>query len=160
MLKEGQIRIPSGYAISGIFAKDGRRLSGGNIVVFISVMHDRSNGPGGGFAGYAIYPEYKELYALHVFYNNTQAKEQYEKFLDRHFDMVNLSKIPTRKVSDIRDKPLIGRYFVKPLPTRLKNSHLAEREYTCRFVIKINSNIDGAYIFSSGKNMGVFKAVG
>lgn len=160
MLKEGQIRIPSGCAISGIFAKDGRRLSGESIVTSIAVMHDRSNGLGGGFAGYGIYPEYKELYALHVFYDNTQAKEQCEKFLDRHFDMVNLSKIPTRKVSGIRDEPLIWRYFVKPLPTRLENSQLDEQEYTCRCVIKINSKIDGAYVFSSGKNMGVFKAVG
>ncbi len=160
MLKEGQIRIPSGCAISGIFSKDGRRLSGESIVTSISVMHDRSNGLGGGFAGYGIYPEYKDLYAFHVFYDNTQAKEQCEKFLDRHFDMVNLSKIPTRKVSVIRDEPLIWRYFVKPLPTRLESSQLDEQEYTCRCVIKINSQIDGAYVFSSGKNMGVFKAVG
>lgn len=160
MLKEGQIRIPSGCAISGIFAKDGKRLSGEGIVKSISVMHDRSNGLGGGFAGYGIYPEYKDLYAFHVFYDSTQAKEQCEKFLDRHFDMVNLSKIPTRKVSAIRDEPLIWRYFVKPLPTRLESSQLDEQEYTCRCVIKINSQIDGAYVFSSGKNMGVFKAVG
>lgn len=160
MLKEGQIRIPSGCAISGIFAKDGKRLSGESIVESISVMHDRSNGLGGGFAGYGIYPEYKDLYAFHVFYDSTQAKEQCEKFLDRHFDMVNLSKIPTRKVSAIRDEPLIWRYFVKPLPTRLESSQLDEQEYTCRCVIKINSQIDGAYVFSSGKNMGVFKAVG
>ncbi len=160
MLKEGQIRIPSGCAISGIFAKDGKRLSGESIVKSISVMHDRSNGLGGGFAGYGIYPEYKDLYAFHVFYDSTQAKEQCEKFLDRHFDMVNLSKIPTRKVSAIRDEPLIWRYFVKPLPTRLESSQLDEQEYTCRCVIKINSQIDGAYVFSSGKNMGVFKAVG
>ena len=29
-----------------------------------------------------------------------------------------------------------------------------------RCVIRMNSQIDGAYVFSSGKNMGVFKAVG
>ena len=31
------------------------------------IMHDRSNGLGGGFAGYGIYPEYAEQYAFHVF---------------------------------------------------------------------------------------------
>ena len=32
MLKEGQMRIPSGCAISGIFARDGRRMSGEAII--------------------------------------------------------------------------------------------------------------------------------
>ena len=54
LLKEGENgnRIPSGCAISGIFSKSGRRISGGSIVSSIAVMHDRSNGLGGGFAGY------------------------------------------------------------------------------------------------------------
>ena len=30
-------------------------------------MHDRSNGLGGGFAAYGIYPEYRDFYALHMF---------------------------------------------------------------------------------------------
>ena len=64
MLKEGQVRIPSGCAISGIFARDGRRVPGGDIIRSIAVMRERSNGLGGGFAGYGIYPEYKDYYAL------------------------------------------------------------------------------------------------
>ena len=47
-----------------------------------------------------------------------------------------------------------------PLPTRLADSQLDEKEYTARCVVRINTRIDGAYVFSSGKNMGVFKAVG
>lgn len=96
MLKEGQVRIPSGCAISGIFSRSGRRISGEAIVKSISVMHDRSNGLGGGFAGYGIYPEYKDLYAFHVFYDTIEARERCEKFLDRHFDVVNLSKSPQK----------------------------------------------------------------
>lgn len=46
MLREGQVRIPSGCAVSGIIAKDGRRLSGESIIKSISIMHDRSNGLG------------------------------------------------------------------------------------------------------------------
>ena len=160
MLREGQVRIPSGCAVSGIFAKDGRRLSGEAIIKSISIMHDRSNGLGGGFAGYGIYPEYKEHYAFHVFYDDKAAKEACEKFIDDHFDVVNLSKIPVRKTPKITDEPLIWRYFVNPLPTQLKDSQLDEREYTARCVMRINTRIEGAYVFSSGKNMGVFKAVG
>jgi glutamate synthase domain-containing protein 1 len=69
-LKEGLVRIPSGCAISGIIDKSGRRMSGEAIVNSIAVMHDRSNGLGGGFAAYGIYPEYKDYYAFHMFYDS------------------------------------------------------------------------------------------
>lgn len=104
---EGQVRIPAGCAISGIFCKDGRRISGRDVIDSIALMHDRSNGLGGGFAGYGIYPENKDSYAFHVFYEDVNAKENCERFLDRHFDLVNLSKIPTRKHPNITDEPLI-----------------------------------------------------
>ena len=160
MLKEGQIRIPSGCAISGIFSRDGAPVCGSEIVQSISVMHDRSNGLGGGFAAYGIYPQYKNLYAFHVFYENTAAKEECEKFLDRHFEIVNLSKIPTRKTPKITDEPLIWRYFMAPDPIRLSNSQVDEREYVVRCIMRLNTRMKGIYVFSSGKNMGVFKAVG
>lgn len=123
-------------------------------------MHDRSNGLGGGYAGYGIYPEYKEFTALHIFYYSTEAKRACEAFLQEHFDLINLSKIPTRKHPSITDAPLIWRYFVTPLPTKLSFSQLDEHEYTARCVMRINREIDGAYVFSSGKDMGIFKAVG
>ncbi len=157
---EGNARIPSGCAISGFFSKKGNRVSGDKIVQSISYMHDRSNGLGGGFAGYGIYPEYKDQYALHVFYNDMRAREKTEQFLNEHFDIVNLSRIPTRKHKNIVNEPLIWRYFVSPLPTKLASSQLEEQEFVVKCVININIGIDGAYVFSSGKNMGVFKAVG
>ena len=160
MLKEGEIRIPSGCAISGIFNKKGKPINGQSIIDSIATMHDRSNGLGGGFAGYGIYPQYKDAYAFHVFYDDTDAKIRCEKFLDTHFDVINLSKIPTKKVPSITNEPLIMRYFLNPLPNRLRECQLEEEEYTAQCVIRINNYIDGAYVFSSGKNMGVFKAVG
>ncbi len=160
MLKEGQVRIPSGCAIAGMFAKDGRLIGGGEIIKSIAMMHDRSNGLGGGFAGYGIYPQYKDDYALHIFYDSPEAKQACETFLDRHFDMINLSKIPTKTVPSITDQPMIWRYFVRPLPTKLAASQLSEDEFVARSVMRVNTQIAGAYVFSSGKNMGVFKAVG
>ena len=47
-------------------------------------MHERSNGLGGGFAGYGIYPQYKDFFALHIFYDNNQIKaktEEYGKYI-------------------------------------------------------------------------------
>ena len=151
--KEGQVRIPAGCAISGIFHKDGTRENGTRIIDSIRTMHDRSNGLGGGFAGYGIYPEYADYYAFHVFYDTQAAKEECEREIERHFDIVNLSKIPTRRHPRITDAPMIWRYFVTPLPTKLAASQLEEREFTSRFVIRINHTLNGAYIFSSGKNM-------
>lgn len=160
MQREGQIRIPSGCAISGIFNKTGAPMSGAAIIKSISVMRDRSNGLGGGFAAYGIYPEYKDFYALHIFYDTKTAKKEAEEFLEQHFDIINLSKIPTRKIKEITDEPLIWRYFVTPLHTKLNDSQLDEREFTAKCVFRVNTKINGAYVFSSGKNMGVFKAVG
>ncbi|MEG6520824.1 class II glutamine amidotransferase [Desulfotomaculum sp. 1211_IL3151] len=159
-MKEGQVRIPSGCAISGLIDKTGKRMSGEAIIRSISVMRDRSNGLGGGFAAYGIYPEYKDYYALHIFYEHTAAKKSCEEFLERHFDIINLSKIPTRRMKEITDEPLIWRYFVTPLPTKLAESQLDEREFVARCVFRVNTTINGAYIFSGGKNMGVFKGVG
>ena len=158
--REGRVRIPSGCAISGIFARDGVVVSGDEIIRSIAVMRDRSNGLGGGFAGYGIYPQYREFYALHVFFDTNETRKDCEAFLERHFDIINLSKIPTRKIRTIVDEPLIWRYFVAPLPTKLADSQLDEREFVARCVMRINTQIDGAYVFSSGKNMGVFKGVG
>lgn len=160
MRKEGEVRIPSGCAISGIFSKSGRKITGETIIKSIAVMHERSNGLGGGFAAYGIYPEYKDYYAFHVFYDDIDAKRCCETFLERHFDIINLSKIPTRKIPQITDEPLIWRYFVTPLPTKLNDSQLEPDEFVVRCVFKVNKLIKGSYIFSSGKNMGVFKAVG
>ena len=56
--------------------------------------------------------------------------------------------------------PLIWRYFVAPLASILSRLQLDEKEYVARTVMHINTLLDGAYVFSSGKNMGVFKAVG
>lgn len=160
MLKEGQVRIPSGCAISGMISRTGRRMCGEAMIRSIAVMHDRSNGLGGGFAAYGIYPEYKDYFAFHVFYDSVSAKKECEELLERRFDIINLSKIPTRKIKSITDEPLIWRYFVTPLPTRLADSQLDEWEFVAKTVFRVNTSIEGAYIFSSGKDMGVFKAVG
>ena len=149
--KEGEIRIPSGCAISGIFSRSGQRFNGEDIIRSIATMHDRSNGLGGGFAGYGIYPRTKDLYALHVFYDSPAAQ---------HFEMEVAEKIPTRRDPSITDEPAIWRYFVFPLAKKMLDIQVDEREFVARCVVKINTTLPGAYVFSSGKNMGVFKAVG
>lgn len=69
MKPEGQVPIPSGCAIAAVISKDGNQMSGKMISDAMKPMHDRSNGLGGGFAAYGIYPEYKDFYAFHLFFN-------------------------------------------------------------------------------------------
>lgn len=157
---EGEVRIPSGCAISGMISKSGKRRNGSDIIRSIATMHDRSNGLGGGFAAYGIYPQYKELYAFHLFYQTPKAKEECEQYMLAHFEVAQAEEIPTRKHPNITAKPDIMRYFLSPKPLALAASQLDEKEYTARVVIHINTVIDGAFVFSSGKDMGVFKAVG
>ena len=160
LLKEGKVRIPSGCAISGVINRKGHRISGDVIVNSISYMHDRSNGLGGGFAGYGIYPEYKDQFALHLFYDDSDAKNVTERFLERHFNIAYADTIETKAHPNILNQPIIMRYFVNSKEAKLELSGLDEREFVAQCVVNINHKIKGAYVFSSGKNMGVFKAVG
>ena len=157
---EGQIRIPSGCAISAIISKEGRKMTGEKIVQSMIPMHDRSNGLGGGFAGYGIYPDYKEFYAFHIFYTDDNVRAECETLLRDRFEVVKAEMIPVRKMPEITDVPLIWRYFLAPLASVLSRLQLDEREYVARIAMHINTRLDGAYVFSCGKNMGTFKAVG
>lgn len=160
MKTEGQVRIPSGCAIAAMISRDGNKMSGETITNAMKPMHDRSNGLGGGFAGYGIYPEYKDFYAFHMFFDSRAARKGCEAFLKERFEIVQSEIIPTRKTPLITDEPIIWRYFVAPLKSLLTSMQLDEKEYVVRTVMKINTEMPGAYVFSSGKNMGTFKAVG
>jgi glutamate synthase domain-containing protein 1 len=59
----------------------------------------------------------------------------------------------------IHDPPDIWRYFAQPRMDDLREP-MGEEDFITSRVMDINRRIDGAYVFSSGKNMGVFKGVG
>ena len=160
MKLEGEIRIPSGCAVSAMISKEGRRASGQKIIESMIPMHERSNGLGGGFAGYGIYPDFKDFYAFHIFFNDKYIIEECEKILKDRFEIVKSENIPIRKIPEITDVPYIKRYFLAPLASVLARLQIDEKEYVVRTVMDINTKIEGAYVFSSGKNMGTFKAVG
>ena len=160
MMREGQIRIPSGCAIAAVISRDGRMISGETVAEAMKPMHERSNGLGGGFAGYGIYPEYSDYYALHLFFDDRDSRKTCETYIKEYFEIVHSERIPTRKLPAITDEPVIWRYFVAPLHSMLASLQLDEKEFVARAVMKINTSMPGAYVFSSGKNMGTFKAVG
>ena len=160
MKPEGQVRIPSGCAIAAVISKVGNKMPGNKIMEAMKPMHDRSNGLGGGFAGYGIYPEYKDFYALHMFFDARATRKNCEVFLKERFEIVQSEIVPTRKIPAITDEPIIWRYFVSPLRSALAAMQVDEKEFVARTVMKINTEMPGAYVFSCGKNMGTFKAVG
>ena len=97
MYKEGEVRIPSGCAISAVISRYGNKMTGEKIIESMIPMHDRSNGLGGGFAAYGIYPDHKDEYALHIFFNDKYRIEECERILKDNFEITKAEIIPTRK---------------------------------------------------------------
>ncbi len=63
----------------------------------------------------------------------------------------------------IKNPPDTWRYFLMPPhPSHheLELGEFDEQEYVMQCVFYINAHIDGAFVASSGKNMGAFKGVG
>ncbi len=155
----------SGCAILGILDESGERFSGETIIKGIANMHDRSNGLGGGFACYGCYPDYKDFYALHIMYQENSVAERVEAYLNENFIIELQEIIPHNHIPAMAKHPLIRRYFVKP--KKMKEDEpgkifedISEDEYVVRATFKINSDFPGAFVFSSGKDMGIFKGVG
>ena len=100
-----------GCAVVGVIDRSGKKMTGEGMIKAIEVMHDRSNGLGGGFAGYGIYPHYKDFYAFHLFFETQKAQEETEAFLKKHFEIVYASEIQTRKLSAVRTSPSSSAIF-------------------------------------------------
>ena len=152
----------SGCGLAGIINKNGKRISGSSITKSMCLMNDRGNGLGAGYAAYGIYPEYKDLYAFHIMYDEPASQRDTEEYLKKNYRIEKKEPMPTTPVEGITISPMIWRYFVKPLPEKAEReiADLQDDDFVVRTVMKINSEIGGAYIFSSGKNMGAFKGVG
>ena len=93
-------------------------------------------------------------------YESKEARTQTEAYLDTYFMSEKQERIPTENVRSIKNPPDIWRYFLVPHPVRLNMSELDEAEYTMQHVFHINGHIPGAFVASSGKDMGAFKGVG
>lgn len=150
--------VPSGCSIMGIMDLSGRRFSGGVIVAGMARMRERANGLGGGFAGYGIYPEFADCYAFHLMYEDWEAKVACERLLSESFELVNEEPIPTRPVAEVGRAPILWRYFLRPKATGQDSD--SEEEWVVSTVMHINTSVPGAFVASSGKNMGIFKGVG
>jgi len=154
----GDDKVMAACSLFGVMDTSGKRFSGEEVIRAITIMHERSNGLGGGFAVYGLYPEYRDYYALHVMYEHPQAQHEADAFFRRHFYQVSAEEVPTRKTSGVVRPPMVWRYFLEV------GEHLpqgeSEEDYMVARVMEVNTSIDGAFVFSSGKDMAVFKGVG
>ena len=124
----------------------------------LTCMKERGNGLGAGFAAYGLYPEFREHYAFHVMCRD----EAHAQGTGR------LSAPPLCRGARRADPPphggghprpaVVWRYFLFPLSAQMVGR--SEEDYIVHQVMTINSSMEGAFVFSSGKNMGIFKGVG
>jgi glutamate synthase domain-containing protein 1 len=157
---EADFKIHGGCGLMGICDESGTLMSGVEAIKAMAVQRDRGNGLGGGFAGYGIYPEFPDHYCFHMMYSDVKGKEDAEAIFDRYFVVDLAEPMPTRAVKGISDAPILWRYFLKPDPHKLEATEMTPDDFIVHTVMLINSTVDGAFVASSGKNMGAFKGVG
>ena len=154
----GDDKVIDACSIFGAMDTSGRRFSGEGVIRAIANMHDRGNGLGGGFAVYGLYPEYADLYAFHVMYLSLEGKRETEAFLQDNFDLIHQEEVPTRPSPVIMNPPLVWRYFLHT--GQRQPDTQSEDDYVVERVMEINTRLCDSFVFSSGKDMGVFKGVG
>ena len=151
-------KVIDACSIFGMMDTTGKSFSGRDVIRAIANMHVRGNGLGGGFAIYGLYPEYADLYAFHVMYLSHEGKAETEDFLKQRFQVVSAEEVPTQPTRAIVNPPLVWRYFLEV--NHQEAARQSDDDYVVDMVMNINTGIKETFVFSSGKNMGVFKGVG
>jgi glutamate synthase domain-containing protein 1 len=154
----GEDKVISACSIFGMMDTSGKAFSGKDIITAIANMHVRGNGLGGGFAVYGLYPERADKYAFHIMFQSREGREDTESFLRKNFQVSYAEEIPTESCSAIKNAPRVWRYFVDI--NRASCPENDEADFIVNKVMEINTSVQDSYVFSSGKNMGVFKGVG
>ena len=151
-------KVIDACSIFGMMDTSGGRFSGKDIIKAIANMHVRGNGLGGGFAIYGLYPQYADKYAFHIMYISKEGKAEVENFLKENLHVVYEEEVPTQPVAAIVNPPLVWRYFLEVKNEKCNGQ--SPDDFVVERVMEINSGIKDAFVFSSGKNMAVFKGVG
>ncbi|GBF36421.1 MAG TPA: hypothetical protein EYG77_01790 [Methanothermococcus okinawensis] len=145
--------------IIGFISRKKRLIRGDKIAIALDSLKERGNGQGSGYVGYGIYPEYKDYYALHVFLKNIptyhQIIDKIKNILSKYGVVVKDEEIPVKE--GVLKKEFIPWRFFYDFHDSYKD---IENDLMVNIVMEINDRVNGAFVFSSGKNLGVFKATG
>jgi len=146
--------------IISVIDRSGETMDGSAIKSALSLMNERGNGEGAGYAVYGAYPDYADYYALHLFYDNlVEPKAIVEQELEKWGRIEVSEVIPTSEQPRLRREHIPWRYFYKPYPKSMGTA-ATEEDVLIHVMNKINTEIPGALLFSTGKNIGIFKASG
>ena len=156
----GDDKVYDACGLFGIMDVTGQCFSGHDIVRGMSNMEERGNGLGAGFAAYGCYPKYADCYAFHVMYTDPESRSQVEAFLKEHFILVHDEEVDHQPTPGLTNSPLIWRYFLTVGHRDGTDGPGGEAGYVVERVMEVNTANLGAYIYSSGKDVGVFKGVG
>lgn len=154
----GDDKVFDACGLFGFIDTSGALHDGNAIIRALISMKERGNGLGAGYAAYGVYPDFADLYALHAMCRNETARQALEARLRQGWAIVHDEPIPHREVSGVVDAPVLWRYFATPQGERVPG--LSEEDDVVQRVMAINTELHDAFIYSSGKNMAIFKGVG
>ncbi len=155
--KYGDDRVSDGCSIFGVMDTSGALIGADVPIRAIDLMRDRDNGLGGGFAAYGLYPEHEDSYAFHIMYSNHAGQRETEEYLGEWFTIAKAEPMDVDP-SALPNPPAMYRYFASPKPNEVRGGD--PEQYVSDRTMRINTSIGDSFVFSSGKNMGVFKGVG
>ncbi|AEF96577.1 class II glutamine amidotransferase [Methanotorris igneus] len=143
--------------IIGFISRDQKLIGGEKIATALNCLRERGNGKGAGYVGYGIYPKYADKYAIHVFLDSSKdydkIRENVRYTLEKYGYVVKDEEIPVEE--GVLEKEYVSWRFFYEFDEKYKPF---EEDKMVELVMEINDKIDGAFVFSSGKNLGVFKA--
>lgn len=147
--------------IIGVIDRGRQRMDGSKIKSALSLMDERGSGEGAGYVAYGAFPDFADLYAVHVFFDNIhETKSMVDRELNKWGTIEHEEEVPTYEQPNIRKVHTPWRYFFRPDPSLMPRSITPDDDIVAYLVMRINTSIPGALVFSSGKNIGVFKASG
>ncbi|QLH74636.1 MAG: hypothetical protein HPY73_03670 [Methanomassiliicoccales archaeon] len=152
-----------GCGIAALISLDGRPVAGDKIRSMLTIMEERENGLGAGYACYGLFPKNREDYCMQFFFDDEDAKAKVESLLGEHMSIMRDEKVFTRKVKTLRPPyPIVWRYFCQPRRSKeaVGGMDPGEEDHVVNLVMHINDQVDGAMCISSGKDMAVFKGNG
>lgn len=151
-------KIPAACGTCGILDRTGARFSGAEVVRGMANMHERGNGLGAGYVAYGIYPDHADDYCLHMMLSDEASLGRARDYLQTVTTITHDEPIPTTPTPTIEDEPVLWRFFVQPREDKITVG--TEEDHMVAAIMTINRDVEGAYVASSGKNMGIFKGVG
>ena len=141
--------------IIGVIDRRRQLMDGGKIRDSLAMMDERGSGEGAGYVAYGIYPDYKDYFALHVFFDNIREnKGAIDTLLEKWGTIIHDEQIKTYAQPNLRKVHTPWRYFFRPDRNLMPKSTTPDEDIITYLVMKVNSEKNGALVFSSGKNLG------